>query len=116
MTNDLNFILTFNMIKKYYINIKLMIPHKYIVCLFVFLFIFFLLTIFARFLIPSREHFSLSSDHKINEDNYIKPEFVYEKTVHTANSINIDEISDLKNWIEFKKFSSLLFSEVNNIN
>ena len=38
------------------------------------------------------------------------------KTKNLANLLSINEIYNLKNWIEFKKFSNQIFSEIVSIN
>ena len=38
------------------------------------------------------------------------------KTKNLANLVSISEINNLKNWIEFKKFSNQIFSEIASIN
>ena len=38
------------------------------------------------------------------------------KTIDLSNYIDINEIKELKNWIELKKFSSQIFSEITKLN
>ena len=68
-------------------------------------------------------YFEIEKDFKQDEINITKFFFNVKKSNNSSNKpieitnlLNMDEVNNLKNWIELKKFSNQIFSDIENIN